>query len=87
MSGFASQSVRPNEHELRSVRDGQQSPSQGQRHDRLPNISSATNSVTMGRMDDIEPEIETEISASQKMLSAVSGSLLTSLLGVSIIYH
>ncbi|MCJ1317287.1 hypothetical protein MMC15_002610 [Xylographa vitiligo] len=31
-------------------------------------------------MDDIEPEIETEISASQKMLSAVSGSLLTSLL-------
>ncbi|MCJ1437954.1 hypothetical protein MMC27_007341 [Xylographa pallens] len=34
----------------------------------------------MGRIDDIEPEIETEISASQKMLSAVSGSLLTSLL-------
>ncbi|MCJ1473334.1 hypothetical protein MMC13_001985 [Lambiella insularis] len=31
-------------------------------------------------MDDIEPEVETEISAGQKMLSAVSGSLLTSLL-------
>ncbi|MCJ1294205.1 hypothetical protein MMC34_005762 [Xylographa carneopallida] len=34
----------------------------------------------MVRMDNIEPEKETEISASQKMLSAVSGSLLTSLL-------
>ena len=87
MSGFASEPVRSEEHELASVRDGTQSALQGQRHDRIPSDSGRGNSVTMVRMDNIEPEKETEISASQKMLSAVSGSLLTSLLGMFILHH
>ena len=87
MSGSDWKQGRHDEHKLASVRDGEQSLLQGQRHDRIPSGSGGGHPVTMGRMGDIEPEIETEISASQKMLSAVSGSLLTSLLGVFIIHY
>jgi len=64
--------------------------------DRLQVQPQITKSDSRGRnrpvtMDEAnEPEIEemqTEISASQKMLSAVSGSLLTSLLGNYSLIH
>jgi len=51
----------------------------GQRHDRTLNESDI-GSIAVTR-DAMEDPKETEISAPQKMLSAVSGSLLTSLLG------
>lgn len=53
------------------------SRSQGQQHDRIPGATSTV--AMMG--DDRGKEVEVEITAGQKMLSAMSGSLLTSLLG------
>ena len=83
MSGFASEPVRTDERaEHAAPQDGTsviENHHDGQRHDRSqgnPNSSQA--SVTR---DGDNGEIE--ISAPQKMLSAVSGSLLTSLLGTS----
>jgi hypothetical protein len=49
---------------------------QGQRHDRFD-----AHSVSLGEPDESDEDIP--ISLGQKMLSAVSGSLITSLLGVS----
>lgn len=83
MSGFASEPVRSDEHELATGRHGGENFTLGQGHDRIPEggCSGRSTSMTMNQMSDTEQEIETEITASQKMLSAVSGSLLTSLLG------
>ena len=52
---------------------------QGQRHDRMPSTSDKVSSLTS--IDAGQEAMERDISASQKMLSAVSGSLLTSVLG------
>lgn len=53
--------------------------SRGQRHNKMPELSDSTE---LAKMDGAcEKEVEVDISAGQKMLSAVSGSLLTSLLG------
>jgi hypothetical protein len=49
---------------------------QGQRHDRIEH-----HGVAFGEPDDDEGDIS--ISLGQKMLSAISGSLITSLLGMS----
>ena len=56
----------------------------GQRHDRVPDSfdAGAMTPVILDQMGDSVSEPEVEITASQKMLSAVSGSLLTSLLGM-----
>ena len=51
----------------------------GQRHDRILNESD-TGGIAVTR-DAMADPAETDISAAQRMLSAVSGSLLTSLLG------
>lgn len=59
--------------------DGIHHLSQGQRHNRMPVSSGSINSALMDAT--AEKEMEVDISAGQKMLSAVSGSLLTSLLG------
>ena len=55
----------------------------GQRHDRIADSfdAGAITPMTLEKTGDLASEPEVEISASQKMLSAVSGSLLTSLLG------
>ena len=86
MSGFVTEPLRSDEAELAFVKDGEVAYIRGQRHDRIPN-GAAGGGSSSNEMDDIEPnlepELEIEISASQKMLSAVSGSLLTSLLGES----
>jgi hypothetical protein len=71
------------EDSLATARDGDNSYSLGQRNDRIPVESGArSSSVVLGSMSDSRHDEEPEdISAGQKMLSAVSGSLLTSLLG------
>lgn len=53
----------------------------GQRHDRIHEIngSATTGPLPLGGPDG--DDIDVEITAGQKMLSAMSGSLLTSLLG------
>lgn len=64
---------------LAAAKHGDNSYQWGQRHDRtLKESETGSIAVTRDAMGDLK---ETEISASQKMLSAVSGSLLTSLLG------
>lgn len=64
---------------LATAKHGDNSYPWGQRHDRtLKESETGSIAVTRDAMGDPQ---ETEISASQKMLSAVSGSLLTSLLG------
>ena len=77
MSGFVSEPAPTDEHQAATSSHGNPEISWGQRHDR--SIQSTSNSVTMN--GDNKPEAEMDISAGQKMLSAVSGSLLTSLLG------
>lgn len=53
----------------------------GQRHDRMGTGSRISNGETRDASQ--EPEPDPQISVGQRMLSAVSGSLLTSLLGRS----
>ncbi|KAL9639088.1 MAG: hypothetical protein Q9164_001151 [Protoblastenia rupestris] len=80
MSGFVSEPVRTDEQvEHATSKDGASVPYADQRHDRSRNIDERDNdTVTINDEDNREHEVD--ISASQKMLSAVSGSLLTSLL-------
>lgn len=55
----------------------------GQDHDRLSAPEDAFAGATMlSSQDDDAGIVTTDISAGQKMLSAISGSLLTSLLGM-----
>ena len=63
-------------------KDGGSGQLQGQPHDTISESHKEHKTVTMGEANEPEvAELHTEISAAQKMLSAVSGSLLTSLLG------
>ena len=79
MSGFISEPVRTDENQVATSSYGNSEPSPGQRHDISSKGAPSSNAVTMNESD--EPELEMDISAAQKMFSAVSGSLLTSLLG------
>ena len=78
MSGFVSEPTRSDEEQSAATWSEDKDGSPGQRHDRMPVDRGSSISMTH---DEMKPE--TEISAGQKMLSAVSGSLLTSLLGAS----
>ena len=81
MSGVTSRPSR-SEQKLATSRDGD-TEYRGQRHYRIQHTSTELNPVTMNESNQPEVEsVETDISAVQKMLSAVSGSLLTSLLGI-----
>lgn len=82
MSGFISEPVRTDEHQAATSSHGNSDYFSRQRHDRLSKGPGTSKSVIMGEQD--EPEVEMDISAGQKMLSAVSGALLTSLLGNSL---
>lgn len=79
MSGFISEPERKDEHQVATLSHGNSEHSPGSRHDTSSKGTGSSNPVTMNDPD--EPEVEMDISAGQKMLSAVSGSLLTSLLG------
>ena len=82
MSGFVSEPSRSDDQKLATSRDGD-TEYRGQRHNRIQGTAGEPNSVTMDESNEPEVEdVETDISAVQKMLSAVSGSLLTSLLGI-----
>ena len=76
MSGVASEPIRSDEKQLDTSRHGSQAATQGQRHDRIP---SSLRSEPVTSSDGGDTPVEIDISAGQKMLSAVSGSLLTSL--------
>lgn len=80
MSGFVSEPVRTDEHQVATSSHGNSDHSPGHRHDISSKGAGSGNSVTMNDLNDAE--VEMDISAGQKMLSAVSGSLLTSLLGI-----
>ena len=80
MSGVASRPSR-SEQKLATSRDGD-TEYRGQRYYRIQDTPAEHSPVTMDEPNESEVEsVETDISAVQKMLSAVSGSLLTSLLG------
>lgn len=79
MSGLLSEPLRSDEQEFATLRHGDSAKTQRQRPNRPSDGFGSGKSVTMD--DDGETLPEVEISAGQKMLSAVSGSLLTSLLG------
>ena len=82
MSGFISEPERDIEIQRASRQYGEAAQAQGQRHDRMArNASDADSAVAIKSRIESESQTEVEISAGQKMLSAVSGSLLTSLLG------
>ena len=77
MSGIVTDSLRTNE-EASAVAEARYDY-KGSAFSEMPQAQAgSSHKVTMGRRGDGEPEID--ISAGQKMLSAVSGSLLTSLL-------
>ena len=83
MSGVVSEPSRSDEQKLATSRDGD-TEYRGQRQYRIQDTSAEVNPVTMNESKEQGAEnVETDISAVQKMLSAVSGSLLTSLLGIS----
>ena len=80
MSGFITEPLRSDERTAFStLGHGGLEDTEGQRHDRISGGILGVTAVTRCGRD--EPETEVDISAGQKMLSAVSGSLLTSLLG------
>lgn len=82
MSGYTSEPPRPNGAHSATPQHGSPEQSQAEGRPGNPARSSSDNTVTMdeGKRSDNE-DVIMDISATQKMLSAVSGSLLTSLLG------
>lgn len=79
MSSFASDRLRADEGQVTTAEHGASTDLLGQRHERVEGGNGGEVSAMGSGARDSEPEVE--ISAGQKMLSAVSGSLLTSLLG------
>jgi len=83
MSGFISEPLRTDEKAASTHGHGSKTSStQGKNNLHVPEHGDSGPTVTMSESK------EMDISAGQKMLSAVSGSLLTSLLGTfSILFH
>ena len=81
MSDLLSEPLRADEHQFATLKNGEKNHQrlQGQRHTRISDSLESNSTMTTNRSKESEAEID--ISAGQKMLSAVSGSLLTSLLG------
>ena len=85
MSGFISEPERSHEHHLSIANPshGDSKRLQGPAHDRMAGDSPKSPAVISYEKD--AETLETDISAGQKMLSAVSGSLLTSILGMAVL--
>ena len=79
MSNLVSDTARADEGQVATARHGENTNLPGQSHDRVGGGDESDGSKMACPAN--EPEAEVAISAGQKMLSAVSGSLLTSLLG------
>ncbi len=79
MSGFISEPERSHEEHLETTKSSRSAPggSRDQTHNSKPGRGSG-----LRPYEQDEQTTEMEISAGQKMLSAMSGSLLTSLLGM-----
>ncbi|KAL6714462.1 Carrier protein, mitochondrial [Lecanora helva] len=81
MSGFVTAPLRKQDDLVGYSKNGNSGQSQGELHTEASGNNKNTNTVTMEKANEPESKnVQTEISATQKMLSAVSGSLLTSLL-------
>ena len=80
MSAFVSEPTRFDEDELATAGNGETLVFVAQKH--RSSLGGSGESYTMTSRGGDEGASEVEISAVQKMLSAVSGSLLTSLLGM-----
>ena len=82
MSGFISEPVRTDQHQVAPSSHGNSdlSPGHPGRHAMFSRGTGSSDSVTMNDPDDAEMDMD--ISAGQKMVSAMSGSLLTSFLGI-----
>ena len=82
MSGLLSESLPEYDPESPHLKDGHTEQNQEHFLSRLSHSDGEDNTVMMDETNEhgVE-EVGTDISAGQKMLSAVSGSLLTSLLG------
>ena len=82
MSGFISEPERDREIQRALEHYGKRAQREGQRHNRMEGDLRDVNSavVVVGGVESND-QAEVDISAGQRMLSAVSGSLLTSLLG------
>jgi hypothetical protein len=78
MSGFVTEPLKSDEHPYANTKYGDQI----RWHKDSPDVLRTYGSLTMDESN--EPDPSMDISAGQKMLSAVSGSLLTSLLGMYI---
>ena len=76
MSAFVTEPLRSDEHLSARQQHGDQRAWLGTGQD----VNEINHIVTMDESN--EPDPQMDISAGQKMLSAVSGSLLTSLLGI-----
>lgn len=81
MSGFISEPIRSDGKELALRQNVGDLHIQGQGHDRILEDTIQEQHPTSRHGSNRDEEID--ITASQKMLSAVSGSLFTSLLGMS----
>ena len=76
MSGFVTEPLRSDKHPHTSAKHGDQRPW----YENSSDVIRANRTLNMDESN--EPDPQMDISAGQKMLSAVSGSLLTSLLGM-----
>ena len=76
MSGFVTEPLRSDEHLYTTAKHEDQKAWQ----ETFQDASGSNHTMTMDESN--EPDSQMDISAGQKMLSAVSGSLLTSLLGI-----
>lgn len=79
MSSLLSASSQSDREDVATLSYGDTTDTQGQRKSRSPDLVGSGSATTMGDIEEMKPDVE--ISPGQKMLSAVSGSLLTSLLG------
>lgn len=84
MSNFASDRLRADEGQVATAEHGESTDPLAQRRKRVEGGNGGEVSAMGSGASDSKPEVE--ISAGQKMLSAVSGSLLTSLLGAYLVF-
>ena len=81
MTALLSELLKADDHKLATAKNGGDAEPATPHHNRSSHMAGRLGTVMAGGDDDSMPEAD--ISAWQKMLSATSGSLLTSLLGTS----
>lgn len=79
MSRHLSESSLSDQEKYSPLRHGHDTDSHRHSQNRSADLVGSSGTIAMADIEEVTPEVE--ISAGQKMLSAVSGSLLTSFLG------